>query len=1075
MGSAKTAHSRSRVFASVLPCFAAVVVALLPRVVQAVTVPLADSQAAALKECATEWGMSAAGWAQGAACAAETITCDGDGMVKSLTLFFKNLTGSIPLALTALSRLESLRLADNHLTGPVFTVLAQMPSLLELELYSNNFTGPVPLTVSRLQKLSHLDLKSNNFHGPLPQAFTRLTALTHLRIAEMGLSGPLLHAITALSSLNLLDASGNNISGSIPATISALSSLEYLMLGQNSHLSGSLPSTLSRLTTLKELSAQPPPLAPPYHPHLSAPPPTHLSSPLPRSSPLPPCFDSTLHFAPLHHLSPLCLPCTASCSTCCLPSHAPHHLPPHPRLPLSRPSLLLPCPPVLLFSSPLLLLLFLPPLLLLSLPPLFLLLFLPPLLFLLFLSLLFHDQHSLPLPLSPLSLRSLAHVPTHATAYAATMPSDSLLCLPSLISLLSSYLISLPRSSFHLLPSSTHRLPSLILLPLPTPPCSTLGDTAISGELPRFLTALTRLVSLCAPPHLLRSSPPSAPLPTCCAPPHPLRSSPPSASLPTLCAPPHPPRSSLCPSLHRSPPLCNRCISSRCHLNRIPSLPTHSPLNSHLASYVSIVPPPFPPSLSPFPNPHPFHGCSGGGAAAAAGGGVGGVEVEEGEGADGGGFDTPLSTTTPLLKRTPACPHIPLADILRATDGWAEERRVGGGRWGDVYRGVWVEEEEAGDEEKHGGKDGGKDGKQQGGEVQGGSQVKREGSSKGGGSQGKRDGSSRGEVAQGKQVSGSGTKKLSWRRGEKWAVKRMRGGMHGAESAELEAHVAGLASLVHPNVLGLVAWCCFPVAGEGAGEGEREGEEEEAVGGEGGNQLVLVYKWMERGSLQAALQPGGTPLSLQQRVDVAVGVLLALKAVQSHGQVHGDLKPSNVLLSPAFEARVVDWSVVCMGQRVHVDMGNSGSEGQRKGVGKKGLARIVSLPSGDRGTSSSNGKDGGNSGYSWGAGRSGSSISSSSRDEQKVYLLRCTEGHVDPAVVHTGIATPTSDMYSMLPSLHISMLPSLHISMLPSFILVCWLPGSPAQTTTFPLPLFHPVSSTSPPAVSPPSPHLRPF
>ncbi|CAI5958303.1 unnamed protein product [Closterium sp. NIES-64] len=361
---------------------------------------------------------------------------------------------------------------------------------------------------------------------------------------------------------------------------------------------------------------------------------------------------------------------------------------------------------------------------------------------------------------------------------------------------------------------------------------------------------------------------------------------------------------------------------------------------------------------------------------------------------------TALFEPTPLLKRTPACPHIPLADILRATNGWAEERRVGGGRWGDVYRGVWVEEEEAGDEEKHGGKYGGKDGKQQGGEVQGGSQVKREGSSKG-------------EVAEGKQVSGSGTKKLSWRRGEKWAVKRMRGGMHGAESAELEAHVAGLASLVHPNVLGLVAWCCFPVAGEGAGEGEREGEEEETVGGEGGNQLVLVYKWMERGSLQAALQPGATPLSLQQRVDVAVGVLLALKAVQSHGQVHGDLKPSNVLLSPSFEARVVDWSVVCMGQRVHVDMGNSGSEGQRKGVGKKGLARIVSLPSGDRGTSSSSGKDGGNSGYSWGAGRSGSSSSSSSRDEQKVYLLRCTEGHVDPAVVHTGIATPTSDMYSV--------------------------------------------------------------
>ncbi|CAI7907877.1 unnamed protein product [Closterium sp. NIES-53] len=194
--------------------------------------------------------------------------------------------------------------------------------------------------------------------------------------------------------------------------------------------------------------------------------------------------------------------------------------------------------------------------------------------------------------------------------------------------------------------------------------------------------------------------------------------------------------------------------------------------------------------------------------------------------------------------------------------------------------------------------------------------------------------------------------------------------------------------------------------------------------------------------------PGATPLSLQQRVDVAVGVLLALKAVQSHGQVHGDLKPSNVLLSPSFEARVVDWSVVCMGQRVHVDMGDNGPEGHRKGFGNKGLARKFSLPGGEKGTSSSSssGKIGGNSGYSWGSGRSGSSISSSSGGEQKVYLLRCTEGHVDPAV-HVAIT----------PHQHVAIVPHQHVTIVPH------------------LPPLQPVSSTSPPPFSPPSPHLRPF
>ncbi|CAI5501714.1 unnamed protein product, partial [Closterium sp. Naga37s-1] len=334
MGSARTVRSRSRSFASVLPCFAAVVVALLPRVVQPVT--LADSQgalrsasfssplmarydqqtepscafshqqvlarpkrhadsvvlnswtslslvlylsltlsrsssqnpysscpprlssfdfprngraAAALKECAAEWGMSAAEWAQGADCAPEeTIKCDDDGMVTELHLNSKNLNGSIPLALTALSLLISLdlqsnslsgplppafsslplrvlRLSNNNLTGPVFTVIARMPSLVELEIYSNSFTGPIPLTVSCLQNLSSLVMNSNDFHGPFPPAFTHLTTLAYLGIAWTGLSGPLIHHITALSSLTSVYAPDNNISGSIPSTITALSRL----------------------------------------------------------------------------------------------------------------------------------------------------------------------------------------------------------------------------------------------------------------------------------------------------------------------------------------------------------------------------------------------------------------------------------------------------------------------------------------------------------------------------------------------------------------------------------------------------------------------------------------------------------------------------------------------------------------------------------------------------------------------------------------------------------------------------------------------------------------------------------
>ncbi|CAI5474163.1 unnamed protein product, partial [Closterium sp. Yama58-4] len=614
----------SPILTAVLPCLAAVIVALLPRGVQPVTV--ADSQAAALKECAAEWGMRATGWAQGADCAqAKGVTCDKDGMVTQLLLNSNGLTGSIPLALTALPRLRlldlqsnslsgplppalsalrlltSLKLGENFLTGPVFTVIARMQSLVELELYSNSFTGPIPLTASRLQNLTSLALNNNDFHGPFPPAFTHITALAYLY------------------------APNNNITGSIPATITALSRLASLEVSANPLFSGSLPRALSRLTTLRVLSA--PPL-----PHLLLLPLTCLRLSCSCSSTSPPCFDSNLH-----------------------PS-AP---------PLTTPS----CTPLIAPA------------------------------------------------VSPLMR------PTHPT------------------------------------------------------------------------TARLTLLYLCGWPSSL--------------------------------------------------------------------------------------------SLSTF------------------------------------------AASAPMLKRSTNCPHIPLADILRVTDGWAEGRLVGGGRWSNVYRGEWVEAVEGGD-----GEDGGKDGGEDGGKDAEGTGKKK-----------KTEGGDKGEGSQGKQLRGANVWK-GGRPGEKWAVKRLWGGAHGAARAEFEAHVAGLARLGHSNVLSLVGWCCCPLQEEG----ERGGS-----GREVGNEMVLVYKWMERGSLEAALQPGAAPLSLQQRVGVAVGVLRALKAVQSHGQVHGDLKPSNVLLGASYEVRAM------------LPPRNSGSRSSSSGGGRG----------------------------------------------QKVYVLRCTEGHMDPAVVQTGIATPTSDMYSV--------------------------------------------------------------
>ncbi|GJP43217.1 hypothetical protein CLOM_g2711 [Closterium sp. NIES-68] len=665
MGCARAASSR--IFAVVLPCLAAVVVALLPPVVQ--PFPLADSQAAALLECEAEWGMSAMGWAQGAECAqAQAITCDQDGMVTSLDVHSSGLNGSLPLALTRLSRLHTLDLGFNDLWGPVpptlstlvrlrtlvldsnyftgriLSIVSNMTLLVDLTVAKNRFTGSIPPAISRLRRLTNLEIDSNNFQGPLPQELGHLTALSHLSMSSTALSGSLPGSISQLAALQYLYAPMNGFTGSIPTAFAALSRLKMLALDFNP-LMGSLPGALSRLTTLTQLT-------------LSG---TSITGVVPRS------------FSALTRLNVL-----------------------------------------------------------------------------------------------------------------------------------------------------------------------DLSNTKLHGAIPATLGGLTNL-------QILMFSGATCPLEGTCE-----------------------------VNQNRSSAFCRIC-SSFCS--------TCIPINAVGALLLLLL-------------------------AVAVVGGWGVWRWRKGE--QGGGEDA----DAPMLKPAPPCPHIPLSDVIRATNGWAEGRRVGGGRWrsaSERRREERVEEEREGLEKE-----------------------------------------------------GAGRRKV-WGGRCLWAVKRMR---RVARSAAFEAH-------------------------------------------------VLVYEWMENGSLEQMLLSGASPLSLRQRVDILVGVLRALKAVQSHGLVHGDLKPSNVLLGAAYEPRVGDWSVVRMGQRVHVDMGGRGGQGVGEGEKEVLLEGGSEGQNDDRseGRSDGEGRSGdGRSGFSGSSsGKSGNSSSSggSAGRVGQASVLRCTEGHVDPMVLQSGVATATADMYSV--------------------------------------------------------------
>ncbi|CAI5979565.1 unnamed protein product [Closterium sp. NIES-65] len=171
--------------------------------------------AAALKECAAEWGMSATGWARGAECAqAQAITCDGDGMVTSLDVAQRNLTGSLPFALSALSRLHSL-----SVTPPRRSLVCSLhPSPLHPTPLHPSPLHPTPLP-SRSHALptsthnppyppfhpprprvreARSNVRSNQLSGPLPPALSTLARLRTLRTAPCEAHCPLRTAPCAL-------------------------------------------------------------------------------------------------------------------------------------------------------------------------------------------------------------------------------------------------------------------------------------------------------------------------------------------------------------------------------------------------------------------------------------------------------------------------------------------------------------------------------------------------------------------------------------------------------------------------------------------------------------------------------------------------------------------------------------------------------------------------------------------------------------------------------------------------------------------------------------------------------------
>ncbi|XP_050259355.1 probable LRR receptor-like serine/threonine-protein kinase At1g74360 isoform X5 [Quercus robur] len=170
-----------------------------------------------------------------------------------LDLSENGFTGQVPGNISYCRSLVILNLSSNNFTGKIPAEMGSISSLQALYLGNNSFSKDIPDSLLSLNKLTFLDLSRNNFGGDIQEIFGKFNQVKFLVLhSNLYIGGIYTSGILKLPNIFILDLSFNKFSGPLPVEISEMPSLKFLILAYN-EFSGTIPSEYGNLPRLQAL------------------------------------------------------------------------------------------------------------------------------------------------------------------------------------------------------------------------------------------------------------------------------------------------------------------------------------------------------------------------------------------------------------------------------------------------------------------------------------------------------------------------------------------------------------------------------------------------------------------------------------------------------------------------------------------------------------------------------------------------------------------------------------------------------------------------------------------------------